>query len=215
MNYYLKWRTEVNGPISELVLAEQYRANKLTRFHQVSLDQVNWQPLTNLRCVSDPSYRPDEPPPVLQTSPAKRHSTARIPTTALTDDSDHTSQRRHSFRAQKNDTGESDLTADTISPYPALPPKPEPPATTSACATWSLILSILSLFMCAPLFCIPSLVLGYVGLSNIRHSKGGLIGQGLCVAGLIIAYVSIFLWLVFAIWLFALGGLALIEAGAR
>lgn len=78
MNYYLKWRDEVTGPFSEQDLAKQYRSKKLTRFHLVSLNQADWLPLTSLRSVTDPDYRPDETAATETRETRRRHPTVKL-----------------------------------------------------------------------------------------------------------------------------------------
>ena len=98
-------------------------------------------------------------------------------------------------------------------PFPPSPPMvPSAPPTTSACAIVSLVLSILSLFCFGFLTGIPGVICGHIGISNIKRSGGRMTGQGLCVAGLIIGYISIAFWL---IWVLFFGGLAFLVALAE
>jgi hypothetical protein len=68
------------------------------------------------------------------------------------------------------------------------------PPRTSPLAVWSLVLGILSL-LCFSIFTgIPAIICGHMGRSKIRDSQGALKGEGLALAGLILAYISIALF---------------------
>ncbi len=65
------------------------------------------------------------------------------------------------------------------------------PPRTSALAVWSLVLGILSL-LCFSFFAgIPAIICGHMGRARIRDSQGALTGEGLALAGLIIAYINL------------------------
>ena len=72
------------------------------------------------------------------------------------------------------------------------PPSP-PTGKKSGLAVWSLILGILALVLCliGPLFGIPAVICGHMGLSRIKQSAGILSGRGLAIGGLITGYLSI------------------------
>jgi hypothetical protein len=61
----------------------------------------------------------------------------------------------------------------------------ERPPTTSGKAVTSLILGILSLFLCYALTGIPAIVLGALGLRDVGRGKGRVQGKGMALAGLI------------------------------
>jgi len=70
-----------------------------------------------------------------------------------------------------------------------------PPQQTDGKAVGSLVLGILSL-TCASLFTgIPAIILGHLAHSNIRKSNGRLTGQGMAIAGLIMGYVSVVIFI--------------------
>jgi len=81
---------------------------------------------------------------------------------------------------------------------------PQPPGTaphplalafapTSGLAISSLVLGILSVFLC--ITAIPGVICGHFSLRCIRKSDGRLGGKGMAIAGLVIAYVALALWL--------------------
>ena len=55
---------------------------------------------------------------------------------------------------------------------------------TSKSAIWSLICGIAGLIFCLP--AIPAIILGIIGLVNIKKSAGALKGKGMAIAGLIL-----------------------------
>jgi len=119
MNYYIKWRDEVNGPFDEQTLAEQYRAKQLTRFHQVSLDQANWIPLTSLRSVTDPSFRPCESTSAVAPK-ASRHPTAKISPSDFSPNVSGTEKARTSLRVGARDTAVALTGNTTVTSTPQL-----------------------------------------------------------------------------------------------
>lgn len=58
---------------------------------------------------------------------------------------------------------------------------------TSSLAIWSLVLSLLG-------FGLPAVICGHIGLSKIRSSRGRLTGEGMCIAGLIIGYITMLIF---------------------
>ena len=66
---------------------------------------------------------------------------------------------------------------------------------TSHLAVWSLILAICSMVLLVvcmgPLFAIPAVICGHMGLSRIGRSQGELGGNGLALGGLITGYISL------------------------
>src|SRR5260221_495685 len=74
-------------------------------------------------------------------------------------------------------------------PYPAAP---YVPARTDGKAVASLILGIVSIFLCLGIFSgIPAVILGHLSLSGIRKSMGRTQGSGMATAGLIMGYIGI------------------------
>ena len=74
-------------------------------------------------------------------------------------------------------------------------------ARTEPLAIWSLVLSIVGLLCCGFIVAVPGVISGHLAISKIRKAPN-LGGTGLAVAGLIIGYVGIALWV---IWLFLFG----------
>src|SRR5690348_16241180 len=62
---------------------------------------------------------------------------------------------------------------------------------TEPLAIISLVLALLSWFVCLLLASIPAIVCGHIARSRIRRSNGALQGMNLALAALIIAYVEI------------------------
>ena len=68
---------------------------------------------------------------------------------------------------------------------------------TSGGAVTSLVLGILSFACIGPLAGIPAIIVGHVSLSNIKKSDGELTGGGLAVAGLILGYVNLLIFIIY------------------
>lgn len=68
--------------------------------------------------------------------------------------------------------------------YPPLPPQ------NSAKALWSLILGICAYFIIPFFGAIAAVVLGHLGLSEIKKSAGRLKGDGMAIAGLVLGYLQ-------------------------
>lgn len=67
---------------------------------------------------------------------------------------------------------------------------PAPPAETSGKATASLVCGIAA-YVIAPFFgAIAAIVLGHIGLSEIKKSAGRLKGDGMAIAGLVLGYIQ-------------------------
>lgn len=71
------------------------------------------------------------------------------------------------------------------------------PAQTSGAALASLICGLVGLITCLP--AIPAIILGIIGLVNIKKGRGALKGSGMAIAGLILAGLTIMLWLIIII----------------
>ena len=95
-------------------------------------------------------------------------------------------------------------------PQPPIPaPQPAPqytPPQTSGLAIASLVCSIVGVSLVA-------VILGHIALGKIRRSNGAVDGKGLALAGTIVGYVGIFLFIVFVIVPFLLVG-GLVVGGA-
>jgi hypothetical protein len=80
---------------------------------------------------------------------------------------------------------------------------------TEATAIWSFVLSLVGLFCLAHLASIPAVICGHVALSKIKKSQLILSGRGLAIAGVIVGYIGICLWTIYAVILLiaALGGI--------
>ena len=79
-------------------------------------------------------------------------------------------------------------------PAPMLPAPVFVIAPISGLAISSLVLGIVSVFLC--ITAIPGVICGHLSLLRIRTSNGGLGGKGLALAGLVTGYVALALWLV-------------------
>lgn len=73
---------------------------------------------------------------------------------------------------------------------PPLPP--QAPARTCGLAIGSMICGILG-FLTAGLTGLPAVILGHLGLSQIKKSGGGLTGGGMAVTGLVTGYLTLFI----------------------
>jgi hypothetical protein len=97
--------------------------------------------------------------------------------------------------------------APTVPPVQAgatptsVPPTAAYAGRTEPLAIWSLVLSIVGLLCCGFIVAVPGIVCGHLAISKIRKEPN-LGGTGLAVAGLVIGYVGIAVWVV---WLFLFG----------
>ena len=83
------------------------------------------------------------------------------------------------------------------------PPAARPDAKTDPKAVMSLVLGILSITILSVLAGIPAIVCGHMSRSGIRRSMGGGKGAGMALAGLVMGYLSIVLFIL------VVGGIAL------
>ena len=77
------------------------------------------------------------------------------------------------------------------------------PGTTSQLAIWSLVCGCLSI-LCWPFTSIPAIILGHLGLSQIKKTPG-LQGGGMALGGLIIGYFFTVVWIASIIVVISLG----------
>ena len=63
---------------------------------------------------------------------------------------------------------------------------------TSCAALWSLICGIAGILLC--LSALPAVILGIIGLVNIKKSNGALTGSGKAITGLILGGLAIIVW---------------------
>jgi hypothetical protein len=101
-------------------------------------------------------------------------------------------------------------------PVPGAPvtATPPPPVANEPLAVWSLVLSLLAFFgwCCAPIgiTAIAGVVLGHLALGRIKADPK-LQGHGLAVAGLIIGYCAIAVWLLKIVFFGGLAGIELLK----
>jgi hypothetical protein len=78
--------------------------------------------------------------------------------------------------------------------------QPSPPTPGKAIA--SLILSIVGILFCPYIFSVLGLVFGYMARGEIKRAGGGLAGEGLALAGIIISWGGLAVWTLFilAVW---------------
>lgn len=91
----------------------------------------------------------------------------------------------------------------TVPPSQAGPPS-IPPATvtgrrTEPLAIWSLVLSLFSLACCGFVLGIPGIICGHLALSKMQRDPQ-LEGRGMAMAGLVIGYAAIALWLMYVVF---------------
>lgn len=80
----------------------------------------------------------------------------------------------------------------------------QPSGGTPGKAIASLILSIVGLVLCPYVFSVLALVFGYMARGEIKRSGGGLQGEGLALAGIIIGWGSIAVWTLFIVAVYSL-----------
>jgi len=71
----------------------------------------------------------------------------------------------------------------------SLPPRPQ----TNGLAIASLVLGLVGLVTCNCLTVVPGIVLGHIGLSQIRRSGGAQTGRRMAVGGLVTGYITLVL----------------------
>ncbi|MDO9542911.1 MAG: DUF4190 domain-containing protein [Kiritimatiellia bacterium] len=71
--------------------------------------------------------------------------------------------------------------------------------TNAPLAIWSLILGILSIFACGPLTGIPAIICGHMARAKIKAEQETLTGDGMALAGLIMGYFSIVVFILLII----------------
>lgn len=64
-------------------------------------------------------------------------------------------------------------------------------------AITSLVLGILAHVCFGPLTAIPAVICGHIALTRIKQSQGAITGQGLAIAGLVLGYVNIAMFVLF------------------
>jgi hypothetical protein len=71
------------------------------------------------------------------------------------------------------------------------PPRPPYPPQANGLAIASLVLGIVSLATCNCLTAIPGIILGHMGLGQIRRSGGTQTGRGMALGGLVMGYIGL------------------------
>ena len=87
------------------------------------------------------------------------------------------------------------------------------PRQTSTYAVISLVAGILGWSLLPFLGSIGAIIFGHLGRSEIRRSNGQMEGDGLAIAGLILGWLSVAMWVIgIALFIVFFGGLAWIAA---
>lgn len=83
----------------------------------------------------------------------------------------------------------------------------------SPLAIWSLILGILAMISCGPISGIPAIICGHMARSRIKIAPDTLTGNGMAMAGLIMGYFSVvvFILLIIALIIIAIMAPAMIK----
>ena len=63
-NYYIRWKGQVTGPLSLDQAREQFKSGKISRYHEMSIDQTSWK-----RPDGFPELTPPPPPPPMPVMP--------------------------------------------------------------------------------------------------------------------------------------------------
>lgn len=79
------------------------------------------------------------------------------------------------------------------------PTLPAATATTEPLAIWSFVLGVLSLLCCGFILGIPAVICGHLALSKLQREPHRQ-GKGFALAGVIIGYVAIALWLLYVVF---------------
>jgi hypothetical protein len=85
----------------------------------------------------------------------------------------------------------------TIPPTDPPPPQYVPQQTTNGFAVASLVLGILWIFWIGSIL---ALVFGYIAKSQIDGSRGAQGGRGLAIAGIVLGWVGVGMFLLFAVF---------------
>jgi len=79
-------------------------------------------------------------------------------------------------------------------PAPVLPPQSvQPQGRTSTLATVSLVMGILTWILLPIVGAIVAIITGHMAKTEIRNSMGGISGDGLATAGLVLGYIQLIL----------------------
>ena len=83
-------------------------------------------------------------------------------------------------------------------PAPAASWAPAPVEGTSGLSVASMVLGILSVlaFCVSPLFALPAVICGHLGRASVRRAGGALRGEGMAVAGMILGYAGLALFVI-------------------
>ncbi len=96
-----------------------------------------------------------------------------------------------------------------VQPQPVIIPQPVylvPVNRESGKASTALTLAILSIFLLGPILALPAVIVGHGALKEIRLSNGQLLGHGKAVAGLVIGYIILGIYLLICLAVFASSG---------
>lgn len=179
--YYVRLRGTVEGPYEEKQIEDMLKAGKLSRYHQISPNEIDWVNLgdSDLIKLKQPPPEPEKlsvpSPPTGQEPPPPAVATA-IPVKVA-----------------------APIYQQTASSPVAYPHDPYAANTshqrirrTSGMAIASLALSLVGIGLLAIIF-------GHMALSDIEKSEDQVEGKGMAVAGLIIGYIGLaftILWLI-------------------
>jgi hypothetical protein len=81
------------------------------------------------------------------------------------------------------------------------------PSATESLAVWSLVLSLVGLLCTCGLTAIPAVICGHVAISKIGNPPRKS-GKGMAIAGLVIGYIGVLLFLFSLVYFVFLGGIA-------
>jgi hypothetical protein len=87
-------------------------------------------------------------------------------------------------------------------PWQQQNPQWQPSPRTPGKAIASLILSIVGILFCPYIFSVLGLVFGYMARGEIQRAAGGLAGEGLALAGIIISWAGLAVWTLFFVAVF-------------
>lgn len=91
---------------------------------------------------------------------------------------------------------------ETYNPVPPVVPpsslSPQPPKEGNGQAIASMVLGILSFVLCGPLFAVPAIILGHMTLGKIRRGVMPADSRGFALAGTILGWVNLGLFLLFS-----------------
>ncbi len=184
MDWYYEKDNQQAGPVSREELERLLRGGTISATNLVwNQDMPDWKPAGETLGIDDiPALSPAD-------SPAPDQLTQGAPSSPLTT----TSEPLSAAPAQTAPPSPSFSQGPGLAPSTGTVPRD---SGAGSLAIWSFVLSLVGFFVCPFLAQIPAVICGHLALSRIKNSPGPTEGKGLALAGVIIGYAGMLLWIV-------------------